>query len=340
MSASVPPGELPAAAPVRWPGRVWIDGQVIDVAEARVPLLDRGFLYGDSVYEVLRTFHQVPHALGEHLDRLEGSARRIGMALPPRALIEGATARVIQSTGEPECYLRIIVTRGVTREVIRGATPGVNQGLTPGVRPAVERSGAASAAAFPLDLDPASAGEPRLVVIALRLRLPDPGLYQRGASLALVGARRNAQGSLDPMVKSGNYLNSVLAVAEARRKGAYEALMCDGVGRIAEGASSNLFVVRGDRIATPPLSVGLLEGITRRRAIRLARGLGIPVDEVGLWPRDLESAEEAFITSSVRGVMPIVRVDEQAVGEGRPGPITCRVMAAYAEDCEGPPAAG
>ena len=301
--ASGPPAP---AAPRPGPGKAWIDGQIVEAAEARVPIFDRGFLYGDSVYEVLRTFGLVPHALDEHLDRLEGSARRIGMATPPRAGIEAALARTIAATGLPECYLRIIVTRG----------------------------------AGPLNLDPAAADGPRLVILALPLVLPDAALYRDGASVAIVGARRNAPGALDPMVKSGNYLNSVLAVAEARRAGAYEALMCDAVGRIAEGASSNLFVVRGARLATPPLSVGLLEGITRRHTIRLARSLGLPVDEVGLWPQDLLGAGEAFITSSVRGLMPIVRVmDSQdgspdgtpqnlPIGAGLPGPITQRLMAA------------
>lgn len=282
-----------------WPGKVWLDGAVVDAESARVPVFDRGFLYGDSVYEVLRTFGLRPHAFDEHLDRLEGSARRIGMRIPDRALITRAVDEAVRATGEPEAYLRIIVTRG----------------------------------AGPINLDPASVDEePRLVVLALPLKLPDAALYRDGASATVVGARRNAPDSVDPQVKSGNYLNSVLALAEARQRGAYEALMCDGVGRIAEGASSNLFVAAGGRIVTPPLSVGLLEGITRRHVIRLARAAGIPVDEGGLWPTDLQRADEAFITSSVRGVMPIVRIDDRPVGDGRPGPITRRVMAAYEEE--------
>jgi branched-subunit amino acid aminotransferase/4-amino-4-deoxychorismate lyase len=136
-------------------------------------------------------------------------------------------------------------------------------------------------------------------------------------------------------VKSGNYLNSVLALAEARRKGAYEALMCDAVGRIAEGSSSNLFLVRQGRLATPALSVGLLEGITRRHVIALARGLGLAVDELGLWPADLQGADEAFLTSSVRGVMPVVRVDGRPIGAGAPGPVTRRIMAAYDAETAG-----
>lgn len=283
------------------PGKVWIDGHIVEASQASVPVFDRGFLYGDSVYEVLRTYGLVPHALSDHLDRLEGSAQRIGMSTPPRAAIEAALADTLRATGLPECYVRIIVTRG------EGA----------------------------LNLDPAAAVGPRLVILALSLLLPDAALYRDGASVAIVGARRNAPGSLDPMVKSGNYLNSVLAVAEARRQSAYEALMCDAVGRIAEGASSNLFVVRGGRIATPPLSVGLLEGITRRHVMALGRQLGYPVDEVGIWPQDLFGAAEAFITSSVRGIMPIVRADEFPIGSGAPGEVTRRLMAEWRRQTEG-----
>jgi branched-chain amino acid aminotransferase len=219
------------------PARVWIEGAVVPAEAAHVPVFDRGFLYGDSVYEVTRTYGGRPYALDEHLDRLARSAERIEMRLPPRAEIERAVSETVAATGEAECYLRVVVTRG---------------------------SG-------PIGLDPALADAPRLVVMALPLKLPDEALYRDGVTVAIVGARRNAPGAIDPQVKSGNYLNSVVGVAEARRHGAYEALMCDGVGRLAEGSSSNLFVVRGRRLATPPLSVGLLEGITRRHVIARAR---------------------------------------------------------------------
>jgi branched-chain amino acid aminotransferase len=285
------------------PGKVWIGGAVVDAAEARVPVFDRGFLYGDSVYEVTRTFGGRPFALDEHLDRLARSGAGLGMALPPRDEIARAVEEAVAQSGEAECYVRVVVTRG---------------------------SG-------PIGLDPALADAPRLVVLALPLSLPDAALYRDGATVAIVGARRSAPGSVDPQVKSGNYLSSVMAVAEARRRGAYEALMCDSVGRLAEGASSNLFLVRpganGARLATPPLSVGLLEGITRRHVIDLARSAGLGVDELALWPADLQRAEEAFLTSSVRGVMPIVRVDgpdgSALIGDGRPGPVTRRIAAAY-----------
>jgi branched-chain amino acid aminotransferase len=279
--------------------KVWIDGAPVDAALASVPVFDRGFLYGDSVYEVTRTFKGRPFALPDHLERLERSAAAIGMVLPPRAEIERAVAETIAAASEPELYVRIIVTRG----------------------------------AGEIALDPAMADQPRLIVIARRVKLPPPEAYRDGVEVALVSRSRSAPGqtAVDPRVKSGNYLVSVLAVDDARRRGAYEGILCDQVGRITEGSSSNFFVVRGGRIATPPLSAGLLEGITRRHVMRLARGAGIAVDEAPLWPVDLQTADEAFLTSSVRGLVPIARVDGRALGDGKPGPITRRMSALYDE---------
>jgi branched-chain amino acid aminotransferase len=205
--------------------------------------------------------------------------------------------RTIVATGERELYLRIVVTRG----------------------------------AGELGLDPALADAPRLIVIALPVKLPPPEAYRDGVDVAIVTRSRTAPGtvSVDPTVKSGNYLVSVLAVADARKHGAFEAILCDQVGRITEGSSSKFFIVRGGRVVTPPLSAGLLEGITRRHVIAVLRGAGLPVDETPLWPVDLQRADEAFLTSSVRGVVPISRVGGQGIGGGVPGPITRRAMALY-----------
>lgn len=279
--------------------KVWIDGQVVDADAARVPVFDRGFLYGDSVYEVLRTFDGRPFKLEEHLDRLEKSAAGLEMRLPPRAEIARAVADTLAAAAEPNAYVRIVVTRG----------------------------------AGEIALDPAAADAPRLIVIVKQVHVPTPRQYQEGVEVAIVGRSRTSPGApgrtVDPSVKSGNYLVSVLAVAEARRRGAYEAILCDQAGRITEGGSSNFFIARGQRLVTPPLSVGLLEGITRATVIALCREAGVEVDEAPLWPADLHQASEAFLTSSVRGVVPIVRVDGQKLGSGAPGPITRRVMAAY-----------
>jgi branched-chain amino acid aminotransferase len=278
---------------------VWIDGRPVPADEARVPVFDRGFLYGDSVYEVTRAFSGVAFALDEHLDRLERSAAGILMRTPPRADIERAVGETLAASGLDDAYVRIVVTRG----------------------------------AGEIALDPAAADEPRLIVIVRAPKPPPPEAYRDGVEVAIVGRTRYAPGvptsTVDPQVKSGNYLGSVMAVAEARKRGAYEAILCDSVGRITEGSSSNFFIVRGGRVSTPSLSTGLLEGITRRHVFRVLDGAGIHWAEQALWPIDLSRADEAFLTSSVRGVVPIVRVDGEPVGDGKPGPITKRVMAGY-----------
>jgi branched-chain amino acid aminotransferase len=278
---------------------VWIDGAPIDAAEARVPVFDRGFLYGDSVYEVTRALSGVAFALAEHLDRLERSAAGLLMRMPPRAAIEKALADTLAASGLDDAYVRIVVTRG----------------------------------AGEIALDPASADEPRLVIIVRAPKPPPPEAYRDGVEVAIVGRTRFAPGvatsTVDPQVKSGNYLGSVMAVAEARKRGAYEAILCDNVGRISEGSSSNFFVVRGGWVSTPALSVGLLEGITRRKVMQILDGLKIRWAEQALWPIDLHKADEAFLTSSVRGVVPIARADGEPIGDGKPGPVTRRVMQAY-----------
>jgi branched-chain amino acid aminotransferase len=188
-----------------------------------------------------------------------------------------------------------------------------------------------------IDLHPSAADEPRLIVIVKPLKLPEPLLYRDGVRLSLVDWRRNGPGHVPASVKSGNYLSSVMAVAAARRRGAYEALLCGPDGGIAEGASSNLFFVRGGRVQTPPLSLGLLPGITRQVVLDLFAAAGQPVEEATLAPPQLGQVEEAFLTSSVRGVVPVVAVDETIIGGGRPGPVTRDIQERYGRLIGEPP---
>ena len=283
-------------------GKIWIDGGVVDAAEARLPVLDRGLLHGDSVFEVLRTFGGRPFALTEHLDRLARSASVLRMPVPARpelcAALE-ATLGALLDDGVADAWLRVLVTRGV---------------------------GGAG-------LDASPAGPSRLVIIALPLKLPDATLYETGASAILLDSSYGLSvGGVLPSVKSGNCLRGVLATMAARDADAHEALLSDTLGRVIEGASSNVFIVRSGRVTTPPVALGLLAGITRRYVMRLSRGLAIGVDQATLWPLDVRGADEVFITSSIRGVMPVSRIDGQAVGDGRPGPITRRIASAYLVD--------
>jgi branched-chain amino acid aminotransferase len=278
--------------------RVNIDGRIVPPEEAMVPVFDRGFLYGDSVYEVTRTAGGIPFALDEHLERLQRSAHGIGMPLrftPAELQVE--LERTLRAARNPESYIRIVVTRG----------------------------------AGDIGLDPGLADRQRLVIIVKELKLPPPEAYTDGVMVAIVGIERVSRRAVDPAVKSGNYLNSVLAVAESRQRGAYEAIMLDRHGAITEGASSNIFAVIDGQVCTPPLGVGILEGITRQKTLELCQAGGLQVQERPLRPEELQGAGEAFLTSSVRGLVPIVRVDDKQVGSGRPGPITRRLMHAYVD---------
>lgn len=279
---------------------VSIDGHIVPPEKATISIFDRGFLYGDSVYEVVRTYEGVPFELDHHLERLEGSAARISMSMPyPRAQLAEETLRAHQASGNTDSYIRIVVTRG----------------------------------AGPIGLDIALAEAPcRIVVVkSLEGMRPPPAAYAEGVKIALVGVRRNLRAAIDPMAKTGNYLNSVMALAEARASGAYEAVMLDHRDFVTEGASSNVFVVVGDVLLTPPVDAGILVGVTRAVVLKVARAAGLRVLELPFSADTLHrDADEVFITSSVREIVPVTQVDEVRIGDGKPGPLTRRVMDLFA----------
>jgi branched-chain amino acid aminotransferase len=277
--------------------RVHVDGHICLPEDAKISVFDRGFLYGDSVYETIGTVRGRLFALSDHLDRLERSARSLGLRLPPRSEIEQAIHDTVAAAGNPESRVRVMVTRGAGK----------------------------------LDLDPASAGEPRLVVIAGPLGGPTAEMYERGVAVAIVSVTRNLPGAIDPAIKSGNYLNNVMALSEARRRpGVHEAILLAAGGSVAEGASSNVFLVEGGELLTPALSVGILDGITRGKVLALAREAGITCRELEfISPDQLRDADEVFLTSAARGVLPVTAVDGRPVSDGNPGPVTRRILAAY-----------
>jgi branched-chain amino acid aminotransferase len=273
-----------------------INGEIVPLDEARIPVLDNGFLFGDSVYEVMRTYGGRPFESGRHFRRLRASAERLGIAVsvPDDELLSRVRA-LLARAGAVESYLRIVVTRGV---------------------------GDAS-------YDPRASRGPTVVMIQKALPLPPEGHYAEGVRVSAVGIRRNHPRSLDPAIKSSNLLNNILAVREARARGADEAVLLSLDGQIAEGASTNVFVARGDEVITPPLSVGILAGITREVVRELAADLGIPVHEASLTLDELLGADEVFLSSTTREVMPVRQVDDTVIADGCPGPITRRLLDAF-----------
>jgi branched-chain amino acid aminotransferase len=280
--------------------RVHVDGRICLPGEAKVSVFDRGFLYGDSVYETIGTVGGRLFALSEHLDRLTRSAERISLRLPPREQIERAITATVESAGNPETRVRVMVTRGGSEER--------------------------------LDIDPASAGEPRLVIIVQPLGAPTREMYDGGVAVAIASVKRNLREAIDPAVKSGNYLNNVLALQEVRRTRpeVAEAILCAASGSVAEGSTSNVFIVVAGELRTPALEVGILDGVTRAKVLELCRRHGIGCRELEfLAAEELRGADEVFITSATRGVLPVREVDGGTIGDGRPGPVTRRIMALY-----------
>ncbi|MBX7081536.1 MAG: aminotransferase class IV [Nannocystaceae bacterium] len=269
---------------------------VVDPAAATISVFDRGFLYGDSVYETMRTVAGVPVERARHLARLHRSADGIGLGIPwSDDALADALARTHAATGNDESYVRMIVTRGVG----------------------------------PLMLDPRRSEEPTLVVIAMPLVLPDAAAYSRGISAVIVGTTKVQGGMLDPAIKSGNYLGSILALRQAIAAGGEDAILCTPTGEIAEGATSNVFFVRDGVVCTPDLQAGLLAGITREVVCELVVALGLTLRTERVLPEQLRAADEVFLTSSVRGIMPVTTLDGRTVGNGSAGPITVRLSARY-----------
>jgi branched-chain amino acid aminotransferase len=279
------------------PIAVNIDGQLHGQHDALVSVFDHGFLFGEGVYEVLRTYRQRPFLFDPHMRRLRASAERIALEVP---IDDAALARRIDETIAAaalpdEAYVRILVTRGAGEIVY----------------------------------DPAACPSPTIVVIVKPHVELAPAVYDAGVTLALVPVVRNHPGSVNPRIKSNNLLNNALAMQQAYKRQAFEALMRNHRGEICECAQSNFFVVTNGVVRTPPLDAGLLAGVTRAFVLELAAAAGLHAREETLQEEDLANADEAFLTSTTREIVPVVRVDALAIGDGRPGPVTTRLREAF-----------
>jgi branched-chain amino acid aminotransferase len=280
-----------------------VNGQVSDQDHAVISVFDHGFLYGEGIYETLRTYNGQPFLFERHMRRLRRSAAMLALTIPiTDAEIDGrfrATLRAagLGGNGDParEAYIRILVTRGVGE----------------------------------LSYDPATCPAPSIVVIVKPHVSPSQEVFENGVNVALVPIVRNHPGSVNPMIKSNNLLNNALAMQEAFRRGGFEGVMRNYRGELAECTQSNLFVVKGGAALTPTLDSGLLPGITREFLFEVGASLGVAVREAVLRDEDLFGADEAFLTSTTREVVPIVSVDRRQIGSGKPGPITRALLDGY-----------
>ncbi|HEX6272569.1 MAG TPA: aminotransferase class IV [Polyangiaceae bacterium] len=278
---------------------VSLDGKIVGPEDARVSVFDRGFLYGDSVFEALRTYGGVPFALREHLERLERSAQRALITMPVKLDVFRAEIHaVLAAAKNPESYVRLLVTRG------RGSALG---------------------------LDPGLALKPLRVVLVMEHKPLPNSMYERGVGVVTYRTQRVADSTPASGAKLSNYMVAVLAMDEARRAGAEEAIVLDADGRVVEGTTSNVFYVKDGVLVTPPEEAGILMGITREKILGLARRAGIAVQEKNFFPTDLVAADEAFISSSIRELAPVVTVDGKPIGKGKPGDMTLKLLALLRE---------
>jgi branched-chain amino acid aminotransferase len=278
-------------------GAVYVNGAIRPAAQAVVPVYDHGFLYGEGVYETLRTYHRVPFLYDRHMRRLRASAGYIHLDVPySDADLRGWIEDTMQAAGDlNEAYIRILHTRGVGE----------------------------------LTYDLKATPTPSLVIIVKPFEEPPARVFEQGIKISLVSIVRNHPASVNPIVKSNNLLNNALAMQEANRTGAEEALMCNYRGELSECSQSNFFMVRGGVVLTPKSHAGLLEGVTRAFLFEVGRDLGIEVQDETLSPSDLETADEVFITSTTRELTPVTRVGDRVIGQGRPGPITMKLLEWY-----------
>jgi branched-chain amino acid aminotransferase len=279
------------------PVTVNIDGRIVSEQQATISVFDHGFLYGEGVYEVLRTYRKEPFLYEPHMTRLRQSAEQIALTVPwTDADMHARIAATIAASEIPgEAYIRILLTRGVGELVY----------------------------------DPAACPNPTTVMI-VKPHVDSPATaYEDGVTISLVPIVRNHPASLNPRIKSNNLLNNALAMQQAVKRQAFEALMRNHRGELCECAQSNFFLVTGGVVRTAPLDAGLLAGVTRAFVLDLARALGYRTREEALFEEDLASADEAFLTSTTREIVPVVRVDTQTIGAGKPGPITRALMAEF-----------
>jgi branched-chain amino acid aminotransferase len=283
-----------------------VNGRITDDAHAVVSVFDHGFLYGEGVYETLRTYNGQPFLFDRHMRRLRTSAGMLALQIPlsnddiDRRFRDTMRAAGLEGGPNKEAYIRLLVTRGVGD----------------------------------LSYDPAVCPNPSFVVIVKRQVDPAKAAYEEGVSVIIASTVRNHPGTVNPLIKSNNLINNALAGQEAIRRGVFEAVMRNYRGELAECTTSNLFIVRNGVALTPPLESGLLPGITRECLFELAAEQKIPMRAAILRDEDLFDADEAFLTSTTRELVPIVRVDDRPIGDGKPGPVTLTLLETFRRKAE------
>ncbi|MGO9950588.1 MAG: branched-chain-amino-acid transaminase [Dissulfurispiraceae bacterium] len=273
--------------------KIYIDGKFYNRNEARISVFDHGLLYGDGIFEGIRIYNSKVFKLKEHVERLYRSAKAILLNIPiQQAEMEKAVLDTVRINAKIDGYIRVVVTRG------EGA----------------------------LGLDPAQCTNPKIIIIAGDIQLYPQEYYEKGIAVVTVATRRMPSDSLDPRVKSLNYLNNIMAKVEARQAGCLEAVMLNHDGYVSECTADNIFVISRGILLTPASHYGALDGITRTTVIKISESFTIPVREAALTRYDLYTSDECFITGTGAEIMPVTMIDGRLVGNGQPGLMTRQLM--------------
>ncbi len=275
---------------------VYIDGEFLPKEKAKISVFDHGLLYGDGVFEGIRSYRGRVFKLDEHLQRLYDSAKAIVLNIPISIQeMEAAVLETLRRNNLYDAYIRLIVTRGVGD----------------------------------LGLDPDNCPRPTIIVITDKIALYPQKFYEDGLEIVTVSTRRNYAEAVNPRIKSLNYLNNILAKIEGKQAGVVEALMLNAEGYVVECTGDNIFFVKKGVIVTPPVHLGILEGVTRNAVIDLARELDLVVEEKVFTRHDLYTADECFLTGTAAEVIPVVKIDRRVIGSGHPGTVTQKLIAEF-----------
>jgi len=278
--------------------KIWLNGQLVDKSKAKLTVFDHGLLYGDGVFEGIRAYGGKVFQCQGHIDRLFNSAKEIRLAIPyTKQEIITAIYQALKANEISDGYIRLVVTRGVGT----------------------------------LGLGPDRCPSPSVFIIADQIALYPEHMYAEGLGVIIAKTIRTSPRMLNPAVKSLNYLNNIMAKVEAIDAGVAEAIMLNEQGKIAECTGDNIFIVKDGRLTTPPVSAGILEGITRAVVMHLADNLSISVTEQDITPEDLYAADECFLTGTAAEVIAVTKVDGKTIGSGKAGPITTRLLTAFRE---------
>ena len=276
--------------------QIYIAGEFYDKENAKISVYDHGLLYGDGVFEGMRSYNGKVFKMQQHLDRLWESAHSILLQIPiDKTQMNDAVYETLKINDITDGYIRLIVTRG----------------------------------AGTLGLDPNRTSDPQVIIIADKIALYPPELYENGLEIITAATIRNHPAALNARIKSLNYLNNILAKIEGLQAGCQEALMLNHKGDVAECTGDNIFIVKSGKLLTPPIDAGILAGITRQAVIDIAQEKNIEVHEITLSKHDVYTADECFLTGSAAEVIPVIKVDSREIGTGKPGPITKDLLAGF-----------